>query len=52
MCIAVQSGDTDRVSEILEEHQEKEEEEEEDIIDLRNDQNHAPLHLACIMGSM
>ena len=55
LCIAVQSGDADRVSKILEElhdKEEKEEEEEEDIINLRNDQNHAPLHLACIIGSM
>ena len=58
LCIAVQSGDVDRVSKILEdlhnkeEKEEEEEEEGEDIINLRNDQNHAPLHLACIIGSM
>lgn len=48
LCIAVQSGDVVQVTQLLNEQQVN----MEDVINLRNDHNHAPLHLACITGSL
>ena len=44
LCLAVQSGDVEAVREIVGE--------EGDGVNLRNDQGHTPLHLACILGNM
>lgn len=56
LCLAVQSGDLDTVKKILEDLQLNEDNgegtEEGKIINLRNDQGHAPLHLAAIIGSL
>lgn len=53
LCLAVQSGDIDQVKIILEQRECHEDGDgEDDVINLRNDQTHAPLHLSCILGSM
>ena len=53
LCLAVQSGNIDQVKIILEERECHEDGDgEDDVINLRNDQTRAPLHLACILGSM
>ncbi len=52
MCLAVQSSDVESVKNILSEMEDKGEEEGygelERVVDQRNEQSHAPLHLACI----
>ena len=53
LCLAVQSGDEDSIRKILEDMQLPSGIEEGDnVIDLRNEQGHAPLHLVAIMGSL
>ena len=53
LCLAVQSGNIDQVKIILEQREcHENRDDDDDVINLRNDQTHAPLHLACILGSM
>ena len=49
--MAVQSGDLDEVKRILTEC-DKIEGEDVGIVDQRNEQSHAPLHIACATGNM
>lgn len=50
LCLAVQSGNVENVTNILEDMQL--ESGNEDLIDLRNENGHTPLHLASITGSL
>jgi len=53
LCLAVQSGDIEAVRKILSEYEsENSAGEREKLIDQRNQDSHAPLHLACTTGNM
>ena len=53
MCLAVQSGDIESVCHILAECEEQAgDDDQERLVDLRNQQSHAPLHLACTAGNL
>ncbi len=53
MSLAVQSGDIESVRRILIEcDKEAGEDQHERLVDQRNQQSHAPLHLACIAGNL
>ena len=48
LCLAVQSEDVQRVSQVLEEN----ESQCENLVDQRDEHSHAPLHIACAIGNM
>ena len=54
LCLAVQSGDVESVAEMLREEEEGGREEGEGVraVNLRNEQSHAPLHLASAAGHL
>ena len=63
LCLAVQSGDLDSVERILVDLESQSEgregegmeavrEDGQRVVDQRNEQSHAPLHLACTAGNM
>ena len=51
LCLAVQSGDVEAVREIVGGEGDGRHE-NTNVVNLRNDQGHTPLHLACILGNM
>lgn len=54
MCLAVQSGDVESLKRLLMELDggTGEEGDRERAVDQRNEQSHAPLHLACTSGNV
>lgn len=48
LCLAVQSGDLDEVKRVLS----RVDGENVHVVDQRNEQSHAPLHIACAAGNM
>ena len=57
LCVAVQSGDVEVIKKVLSEIKEEPHpcmgaDEGAKIVDQRNEQSHAPLHLACISGNL
>lgn len=55
LCLAVQSGDVEVVRRVLCEVEERGEARSAEgvrVVDQRNEQSHAPLHLACSSGNL